>query len=244
MAGRRRKTQLPARWPSEHDGNRGTAATRPRPARAAARRPPAPRRGRRGRASGTPPRRCRARPPAARPRPPSQSASGGPFVVVDVVRTPAENPATPAVVRPGACCSLGRAPQEAVRDEHAHDHADRDPQRRRRAARARAPPRSAAPGARPASRAGVPPVDGQRAPLGAEHQHVDAEPEDQQQRDGVAGRHDGVQRRPGEQREAEARRRLERYCEQQRDDGEGDYLSTCMAPPSGPSTRSRCRSGM
>src|SRR6185312_13652768 len=36
-----------------------------------------------------------------RPRPPSQSASGGPFVVVDVVRTPAEKPATPAVARPG-----------------------------------------------------------------------------------------------------------------------------------------------
>ena len=55
------------------------------------------------------------------PRPPSQSASGGPFVVVDVVRTPAANPAIPAVARPATCWRLSRAPEQAVCDEHADD---------------------------------------------------------------------------------------------------------------------------
>ena len=39
------------------------------------------------------------------------------------------------------------------------------------------------------------PVDGQLSSLGAEHEHVDAQAQDQQQRDGVARCHDGVQRR-------------------------------------------------
>ena len=50
------------------------------------------------------------------PRPPSQSASGGPFVVVDVVSTPAENPAVTVAPRaPWRPQARPRAPAASTR---------------------------------------------------------------------------------------------------------------------------------
>ncbi len=139
-------------------------------------------------------------------------------------------PATGAVARLCARRVETDGREQAERDEHADDHADRDAQHvgGQHADEHRT---DRQPGQRREHRRPEPsPVDRRRPALAGEHEHVHAQPEDQQQGDGVARRHHGVERRAREQREAEARRRLQRDCEQQSDDDDGDYCSTCIAP--------------
>ena len=146
----------------------------------------------------------------------SQIASGGPFVVVEVVSTPTANPAAIALPRPTLAARGGRrrranrtitsAPTiEPDRDPHRGGGNDRDHQRTDGKAGNR----------RGEARPHGGPVDVRPSPLAEQDEEVDDLTDDQHERDRRGGRRDGVQRGPGHEREPEAGRRLDRGRDQQ-----------------------------
>jgi hypothetical protein len=141
-------------------------------------------------------------------------------VVVEVVSAPAARPARAAACRLGGRREGGAAPRpHAGRDEREHDDADGNAER---VGGQHAEQRGAdeQPGQGRDERDGDAAVDLDPSPLALQDEQVHHQPEDQEQCDGAGRRQGDEDGWPGEQREPESRRRLQRGREQQRDPDE------------------------